>query len=42
MVIGTVYHVGTRGYAKTCEWSKPQPAPEGSGKVLVALNRIMV
>jgi hypothetical protein len=31
-----------RGYAKTYEWSKPQPAPDGSDKVLVALNRIMV
>ncbi len=30
------------GYAKTYEWSKPQPAPDGSDKVLIALNRIMV
>jgi hypothetical protein len=49
VVIGTAENVETyirdqhlRGYAKTYEWSKPQPAPDGSEKVLVALNRIMV
>lgn len=31
-----------RGYAKAYEWSKPQPAPDGSAKVLVALNRTVV
>ena len=31
-----------RGYAKTYEWSKPQPAPNAADKVLVALNRLMV
>ena len=30
-----------RGYAKTHEWSKPQPAPNSADKVLVALNRIV-
>ncbi len=49
VVIGTPENVDSyireqhlRGYAKTYEWSKPQPAPDGSDKVLVALNRIMV
>lgn len=49
VVIGTPENVETyirdqhlRGYAKTYEWSKPQSAPDGSNKVLVALNRIMV
>jgi hypothetical protein len=31
-----------RGYAKTYEWSKPQPAPNSFDKVLVALNRTIV
>jgi hypothetical protein len=31
-----------RDYAKSYEWSKPQPAPNSSDKVLVALNRIMI
>ena len=31
-----------RGYAKAYEWSKPQPVPDGSAKVLVALNRTVV
>ncbi len=31
-----------RGYAKVYEWSKAQPAPDGSAKVLVALNRTVV
>ena len=30
-----------RGYAKTYEWSKPQPAPDSADKLLIALNRIM-
>ena len=30
-----------RGYAKTYEWSKPQPAPNSADKLLVALNRIV-
>ncbi len=49
VVIGTPANVETyirdqylRGYAKVYEWSKPQPAPDGSHKVLVALNRIMI
>jgi hypothetical protein len=49
VVIGTAQNVDTyirdqhlRGYAKMYGWSKPQPAPDGSDKVLVALNRIMV
>jgi hypothetical protein len=49
VVIGTPENVDTyirdqhlRGYAKTYEWSKPQPAPDGSNKVLVALNCIMI
>jgi hypothetical protein len=49
VVIGTAQNVDTyirdqhlRGYARMYEWSKPQPAPDGSDKVLVALNRIMV
>ncbi|MBD3880623.1 hypothetical protein IFO70_02530 [Phormidium tenue FACHB-886] len=31
-----------RGYAKVYEWGKPQPAPDGSDKVLVALSQMMV
>jgi hypothetical protein len=49
IVIGTAANVTAyirdqhlRGYAKVYEWSKPQPAPNGSEKVLVALDRIMV
>lgn len=49
IVIGTAENVDTyirdqhlRGYAKPYEWSKPQPAPDGSSKVLVALNRILL
>ncbi|XGV96357.1 MAG: hypothetical protein ACAF41_26955 [Leptolyngbya sp. BL-A-14] len=48
VVIGIPEHIETyireqhlRGYAKTYEWSKPQPAPDNPAKVLVALNRIM-
>lgn len=49
VVIGTPENVEAyirdqhlRGYARVYEWSRPQPAPDGSDKVLVALNRIMV
>ena len=49
VVIGTAETVSSyirdqhlRGYAKTYEWSKPQPAPNAADKVLVALNRLMV
>ncbi|MBD1849231.1 hypothetical protein [Leptolyngbya sp. FACHB-711] len=48
VVIGTPEHIDRykreqhlRGYAKIYEWSKPQPAPDRSEKVIVALNRIM-
>jgi hypothetical protein len=49
VVIGTPENIETyireqhvRGYAKTYEWSKPQPTPEPSDKVIIALNRIMI
>lgn len=31
-----------RGYARSYEWSKPQPTPEPSDKVIIVLNRLVV
>lgn len=49
VVIGTPVNVDAyireqhlRGYAKTYQWSKPQPAPDAPDKVIVALNRTMI
>lgn len=49
VVIGQLDHVEAyireqhlRGYAKSYEWSKPQPTPDSTGKVMIALNRMVV
>ena len=49
VIIGTPENVETvvrdlhvRRYIQTDEWSRPQPVPDGSAKVMIALNRIMV
>jgi hypothetical protein len=49
IVIGTPENVATyirdqhlRGYAKTYEWSQPQPALDRPGKVATVLHRIML
>ncbi len=48
VVIGTPEHIDDfireqhlRGYAKTYEWSKPQPVPDRPNKVMIALNRMI-